>query len=128
LPFECRDVNFGAAGVLKTFGETDMSELADLQERIFKNKKEKGFNVSDIGTELLLITEELGEAVRAFRRENKTELAEEIVDIIIYCLGLLAILDVDASTAIQKKVEENEKRVYQKVSEQGWGVVEDKGD
>lgn len=105
-----------------------MSELADLQERIFKNKKEKGFNVSDIGTELLLITEELGEAVRAFRRENKTELAEEIVDITIYCLGLLAILDVDASTAIQKKVEENEKRVYQKVSEQGWGVVEDKGD
>ena len=64
-------------------------EVRNLQERIFKNKVEKGFNTTSIGKELLLITEELGEAVWAYRRESKGKLAEEVVDIIIYGLILL---------------------------------------
>lgn len=102
-----------------------MAEIRDLQKRIFKNKQAKGFNITDIDTELLLITEELGEAVRAYRREGKEKLVEEIVDIIIYCLGLMEILGADASKEILKKVEENESRRY-KMADKGWGVVEDK--
>jgi NTP pyrophosphatase (non-canonical NTP hydrolase) len=103
-----------------------MDQIADLQKRIFQNKVEKGFNLESIETELLLITEELGEAVRAYRREGKKELTEEIVDIIIYCLGLLAILKVNASEEIEKKVKKNGTRTYSKVSGRGWGAVEKK--
>lgn len=104
-----------------------MSEIRDLQKRIFKNKIDKGFNTTDVGKELLLITEELGEAISVYRREGGEKLAEEIVDIIIYCLGLLEILGFDALKEIQKKVEKNEKRVYKKTSSKhGWGAVEEK--
>lgn len=103
-----------------------MSEIRNLQKRIFKNKVDKRFNTTDVGTEFLLITEELGEAISAYRREDGEKLAEEVVDIIIYCLGLLEILGLDASEEILKKVEKNEKRVYKKISsEHGWGVVEE---
>ena len=105
---------------------TPMNQIADLQKRIFQNKIKKGFNTKSVEIELLLITEELGEAVSAYRREGKEKLAEEIVDIIIYCLGLLAILKVDASKEIEKKVEKNEARNYNKVSDEIWHVVEEK--
>lgn len=87
--------------------------LREIQKRIWDNKVKKGFNTTDISKDLLYLTEELGEAVRAYRKDNKDELAEEIVDIIIYSLGLLEMLGRDGYEEIMKKNEKNEKRVYQ---------------
>lgn len=92
-----------------------MEELTikELQKRIFDNKIKKGFNTTDISKEFLYLTEELGEAVKAYRKDNKDELAEEIVDLIIYSLGLLEMLEKDGYEEIIKKIEKNEKREYQ---------------
>jgi NTP pyrophosphatase (non-canonical NTP hydrolase) len=84
----------------------------EIQDRIWKNKVKKGFNTTDIGLDFLSLTEELGEAVRAYRKENNDELAEEIVDIIIYCFGILTIMKRDAYAELMKKTEKNEKREY----------------
>lgn len=91
-----------------------MKELTirELQKRILDNKKKKGFNVTDISKEFLYLTEELGEAVRAYRKDNKDELAEEISDILIYSLGLFEMLDKDGYEELIKKMEKNEKREY----------------
>ena len=86
--------------------------LKEIQKRIWHNKVKKGFNTTDVSKELLYLTEELGEAVRAFRKDNKDELAEEIVDLIIYSFGLLEMLNRDGHEEIIKKIEKNEKREY----------------
>jgi NTP pyrophosphatase (non-canonical NTP hydrolase) len=91
-----------------------MAELSvrKIQKRIWKNKLDKGFNIKDIGKDFLGLTEELGEAIRAYRKNNKDELAEEISDIVIYSFGLYEILKKDAYTELIKKIEKNEKREY----------------
>ena len=86
--------------------------LRQIQKRIWKNKVKKGFNTTDVGREFLYLTEELGEAVRAYRKDDKDSLAEEIVDLIIYSLGLLEMLGKDGYEEILKKMEKNEKREY----------------
>ena len=92
-----------------------MDELTfrQIQKRIWDNKVKKGFNTTDISKEFLYLTEELGEAVKAYRKENNDELAEEVVDIIIYSLGLVEMLGKDVYEEIIKKMEKNEKREYQ---------------
>jgi NTP pyrophosphatase (non-canonical NTP hydrolase) len=87
--------------------------LKEIQKRIWSNKVKKGFNTTDISKEFLYLMEELGEAVRAFRKDSKDELAEEVVDLIIYSLGLLEMLGKDGYEEIMKKIEKNEKREYQ---------------
>ncbi len=91
-----------------------MDELTfrQIQKRIWDNKVKKGFNTTDVSKEFLYLTEELGEAVKAHRKENNDELAEEVVDIIIYSLGLLEMLGKDVYEEIIKKMEKNEKREY----------------
>ncbi len=87
--------------------------LKQIQQRIWDNKVKKGFNTTDIGKDLLHLTEELGEAVKSFRKESKDELAEEVVDLIIYSLGLLEMLGKDGYEEIIKKIDKNEKREYE---------------
>ncbi len=87
--------------------------LKEIQKRIWKNKINKGFNTTDLGKEFLYLTEELGEAVMAYRKNNKDELAEEIVDLIIYSLGILEMMKKDGYEEIIKKIEKNEKREYE---------------
>ncbi len=91
-----------------------MKELSvrELQKRIFDNKVKKGFNTTDISKEFLYMTEELGEAVRAYRKDNNDELAEEIIDLVIYCFGMIEMLDKDVYEELIKKMEKNEKREY----------------
>lgn len=86
--------------------------LREIQKRIWDNKVKKGFNTTDISKEFLYLAEELGEAVRAYRKDDKDELAEEIVDLIIYSLGLLKMLGRDSYGELIKKIEKNEKREY----------------
>ena len=103
-----------------------MQELTfrQIQKRIWDNKVKKGFNTTDIEREFLYLTEELGEAVKAYRKGDKDELAEEIVDIIIYSLGLFKILGKDGYEELMKKMEKNEKREYQAAKE-GFHLRED---
>lgn len=91
----------------------DELTLRQIQKRIWDNKVKKGFNTTDVSKEFLYLTEELGEAVKAYRKDNNDELSEEIVDIIIYSLGLLEMLGKDGYEEIVKKIEKNEKREYQ---------------
>jgi NTP pyrophosphatase (non-canonical NTP hydrolase) len=87
--------------------------LKEIQKRIWANKVKKGFNTKDVSKEFLYLTEELGEAVRAYRKGNQDELAEEVIDLIIYSLGLVTMLKKDAYFELIKKMEKNEKREYQ---------------
>lgn len=87
--------------------------LREIQKRIWDNKVKKGFNTTDVSKEFLYLIEELGEAVRAYRKDSKDDLAEEVVDLIIYSLGMLEMLGKDGYEEIMKKIEKNEKREYQ---------------
>ena len=86
--------------------------LRQIQKRIWENKVRKGFNTTDVSKDLLYLTEELGETVRAYRKGDNDNLAEEIVDLIIYSIGLLEMIGKDAYEELIKKMEKNEKREY----------------
>ena len=87
-------------------------DLQKTQKEIYQNKVERGFNVSDIGKEIILIIEEVGELSRSFRDKNKEEMVDAVGDIMIYCLGLCEILGVDSEKVIQKIVDNNKKRTH----------------
>ncbi|MDR0999366.1 MAG: hypothetical protein LBL96_00950 [Clostridiales bacterium] len=88
-----------------------MIDLPQLQKRIYQNKINKGFNVSDIYEEFCLTYGELSEACEAFIKK-KDDLGEELADVAIYLLGLSEILGIDLGQEIVNKVEKNEKRLY----------------
>ena len=86
-----------------------MIDLKQLQKDIYKNKLNKGFNVTDINKEFCLKYGEMAEAYEAWR---KTDVGEEIADVVIYLLGLSEILNVDLENEILKKVNKNKHRQY----------------
>lgn len=91
-----------------------MGELKKLQKEIFKNKKAKGFNTTDVNFEFNLIHGELTEAFQAYRKKLPN-LGEELADVVIYLLGLSEMLNIDLEKEILKKVEKNKKREYKKI-------------
>mgnify|MGYP004668886633 FL=1 len=88
-----------------------MIDLKQLQKDIYKNKLDKGFNVTDINKEFCLTYGEMAEAYEAWRKKQ-TDIGEEIADVVIYLLGLSEILNVDLETEILKKVNKNKHRQY----------------
>ena len=50
--------------------------LSEIQKRIYQNKINRGFNVTDIGKEIILMTEELGELAKAYKNSNKKSAKE----------------------------------------------------
>ena len=82
-----------------------------IQKRIYQNKVDKGFNVSDIQKEFCLLYGEVGEAFDAWRK-GKYDFAEELADISIYLLGIAEITGVDLGAEIERKIQINEKRKY----------------
>lgn len=88
-----------------------MIDLKQLQKDIYKNKLNKGFNVTDINKEFCLTYGEMAEAYEAWRKKQ-TDVGEEIADVVIYLLGLSEILNVDLETKILKKVNKNKHRQY----------------
>lgn len=88
-----------------------MIDLKQLQKDIYKNKLDKGFNVTDINKEFCLTYGEMAEAYEAWRKKQ-TDVGEEIADVVIYLLGLSGILNVDLETEILKKVNKNKHRKY----------------
>ena len=89
----------------------EMIDLAELQNRIYRNKINKGFNVTDINVEFLNIIKEVAEAIEA-HEQNLDNLNEELADIIIFVLGIAAILKIDIESELKQKVDIIEQRRY----------------
>jgi NTP pyrophosphatase (non-canonical NTP hydrolase) len=92
-----------------------MIDLKKLQKEIYRNKIKKGFNTKDVNFEFGLTYGELAEAFHAYRKKLP-DLGEELADVVIYLLGLAAILKIDLEKEILKKVEKNKKREYKKIN------------
>ena len=88
-----------------------MIDLKKIQKEIYKNKVNKGFNVTDVNKEFCLTYGEIAETYEAWRKK-KDDLGEELADVAIYLLGLSEILGINLEEEIQKKVYKNSKREY----------------
>ncbi len=93
-----------------------MIDFRALQKRVYQNKVNQGFNVTNVPLEFTLTYGELAEAFEAWRKK-KDSVGEELADVLIYLMGLSEILGVDLEKELIRKMEINEKRRY--VSENG---------
>lgn len=100
-----------------------MLDVKRLQEEIMANKASKGFNTTDIPLEFMLLTGEVSEAFDAWRKK-KSDLGEEIADVMIYLLGLSKMLDINLEDELVAKIEKNRERKY--VRKDGILVKEEK--
>jgi len=95
--------------------------LSKLQKDIYQNKVDRKFNVTDVGKEIVLMVEELGELARAYKNSNKKpageidqkeEMVDAIGDLMVYCLGLCEMLGVNSEKVLEKIAENNKKRTH----------------
>jgi len=90
--------------------------LKELQRRIYQNKIRHGFNTSNdhagINQEICHLTEELGEVAAAWRRGKKKDTIDGVIDLIVFGLGLLEILEADGDVEMEQVILQNEKRKY----------------
>lgn len=86
-------------------------DWSGLQKRVYQNKVDHGFNVTDIREEFLLLYGEVGEAFEAWERGGPG-LGEELADVAIYLLGLAEILHIDLGAEVERKMEINRRRRY----------------
>lgn len=96
-----------------------MLNLSETQKRVYQNKVNKGFNVTDVPKEFCYLYGEVAEAYEAYLKK-KPDLGEELADVAIYLMGLSEILGIDLEKEIEHKVSKNEKREYKIVD--GVGV------
>ena len=101
-----------ASTIKATIGST-----ADVQKRIYANKVNHGYNVTDIATEFCLLYSEVAEAVDAWK--HGLGLSLKLADVAIYLLGIAEITGIDLGKAIDKKMAENEPRHYE-IGSQEW--------
>lgn len=89
---------------------------ATLQQRIYNNKVRRGFNVTDVGKELILMTEEFGElndayllreevTIRDIRQELTAKMVDAVGDLQVYNLGLASMFDWKADEVVNRKLE-----------------------
>lgn len=83
-----------------------------LQKEIIQNKKEHGFNTTDIKFELLLLYGEVNELFQAWLKDDDQNIGEELADVAIFLLGIAEILDKDLGVEIIEKMKENKNRIY----------------
>ena len=58
-----------------------MVDLKELQKRVYENKINKGFNVTDISKKFCLAYEEMAEVYDAYRKK-KNDLGEELAYVV----------------------------------------------
>lgn len=88
-----------------------MITIAEFTDRIMTHKRERGFNTTDVSLEFNLLTEELGEAIKAWRRDPD-ELPQELADVFIFLLSLASMTGVDLEQAVIDKMGVNASRTY----------------
>ncbi len=86
-------------------------DLREAQKAVYKNKVDKGFNVTDVNEEFCLLYGEVAEAYDAWRKK-KSDVGEELADIAIYLMGLSEILGIDLAAEIENKMKINQDRKY----------------
>jgi len=89
--------------------------LNEVQKRVIQNKKNKGFNTTDVNLEFCLLNGEVAEAFDAYFKK-KDDLGSELADVAIYLLGISEILGFSLEDEINKKLAINEHRVYKLVN------------
>jgi NTP pyrophosphatase (non-canonical NTP hydrolase) len=90
-----------------------MVDLKELQKEVVRNKKEKGFNMTNVALEFCRAHEELSEA---FSKHNKNlpGVAEEFADVMIFILGMCETMGFDLEKELVRKIEINKNRKYTK--------------
>lgn len=83
-----------------------------LQKEIIQNKKDHGFNTTDIKFELLLLYGEVNELFQAWLKDDDQNIGEELADVAIFLLGIAEILDKDLGVEIIEKMKVNKNRIY----------------
>lgn len=91
-------------------------DLSEMQKKVYQNKIDKGFNVTDVPMEFCYLYGEVAESYDAYLK-GKSDLGEELADVAIYLLGLSEILGFDLKEQIENKMKKNEKRKYVKVND-----------
>lgn len=95
--------------------------LDTMQKAIYDNKANRKFNVTEVGKEIILMTEELGELARAYKNSdkkpareisNKPEIVDAIGDLMVYCLGLSEMMGISAQETIEEIIENNTQRTH----------------
>ena len=98
-----------------------MIDLQQVQQAIYQNKVSRNFNVTDVGKEIVLMVEELGELARAYKNSDKLpaphvshkdDMVDAIGDLMIYCLGLCEMLAVNSEDVLTHIVENNKTRTH----------------
>lgn len=95
--------------------------LLELQKEIYQNKVNRGFNITDVGKEIILMAEELGELAKAYKNSdkkeakeinNKNEMIDAVGDLMVYCLGLCEMFGVSGEEVLKKIIESNKNRTH----------------
>ena len=106
--------------------ELKKETISHLQEYVGEKIKTRGFEDETLQERLLLLTEELGELVKACRkisgmnvdknREIKNETGEEIVDVInlVFAVGIKLGLDIEKEFIAKEAI--INKRIYKRTS------------
>ena len=92
-----------------------MVDLKELQKRVYENKINKGFNVTDISKKFCLAYGEMAEAYEAYRKK-KNDLGEELAYVVIYLLGISEILGIDLEKEILHKIIKNVHTEYKVIN------------
>lgn len=85
--------------------------ISEIQAAIWAHKLVKGFNTTSVELEFCLLTEELGEAIKAWRRDP-AELPGELADVFIYVASLAQMHGIDLGQAVVDKMAVNAGREY----------------
>jgi hypothetical protein len=88
-----------------------MPNFTDAQRRAWANKVAKGFNVTNVPMEFMLMVEEAGEAFSAWRKD-RGDLGGELADVTIFLLGLAQMNGIDLGAEVEAKLDANEARAY----------------
>lgn len=97
--------------------------LDQIQERIWQNKLNKGFNTTDPLREIAYLMGEFGEFAEGIRNPEREDILEAAVDMIIFVLGLFTLYKQTGSKHISLKLKLNTLRKY-KLSKSGYPVKE----
>lgn len=103
-----------------------LEDFLTRQRRIFQNKVDHGFNITNIYQEARYILEETAELMGAIEKNDRLNMLEELADIVIFAYGCAEVARLgDLDTRIFEKMHENECRIYIKNSEGDFEKVSD---
>ena len=78
-----------------------------LQKAVIENKKNHGFNTTDVKFELLLLYGEVNELFQAWLKDDRDSINEELADVAIFLLGISEMLGSNLGEDIVKKMNVN---------------------